>query len=279
MKNAPAVIKKAEVPDLASVANSLMCINARSRETYGYYMKSYKHYCEKNNLPQDFTSITQWLDSIDNSNSKTVALAAVKAVLKQLYKSDPRFLQLRQDLADIKLIKKHRAVTGSMYLTKPMIDELIKKSPKNISLMIEAFFWTALRCSELLSIELKNCTLAGKVYEIRVVGKGSKENVVYLEKKFFEKCKSFFGSKKYLFEHKGKQFSREHVSREIAKAGLLIGKDISAHKLRHSAACYMRDVRKLPLDKISKALNHSSIATTAGFYLHGAPDAKERGII
>lgn len=266
-------------PDLVAVAGQIMKVNKRSRQTYGYYMQSFKNYCDKKGISADFDAITQWLDSFENSNTKAVALASVKAVLGQLYKRDPRLLILKQELDEIKPVKKYTAITRAHYLTKPEIDDLIKKSPPRIALIIEALFWTGLRCTEIASIKLENCTLVEKVYEIKVVGKGNKENICFLSKKFFEKCRKFFDGKVYLFEHKGKQYSREHLTREIAKAGDLIGKNISAHVIRHSTACFLRDDRKLSIDKISRALNHSSISTTAGFYLHGAPDAKERGIV
>ena len=275
-------LRQKETPlDLVAAAGQLTKIAKSSRDTYANYMKSFKRYCTEKSVKADFDAISGWLDTYDSSASKTIALAAIKAVLKSVYRGDARLAVLRQNLEDITVVKKIKSISRTQYLTKKEVDRLIKIAPKNISLMIEAFFWTALRCSELLNIELKHCILVGKVYEIKVVGKGSKENLVYLEKNFFNDCKKFFGGEKYLFCHgkPEKKFTRRFVSREISKAGEKIGKNISAHSMRHSAACFMRDVQKMSIDKISRALNHSDISITAGFYLHGAPTAEERGIV
>ena len=148
--------------------------------------------------------------------------------------------------------------------------------------MIEALFWTGLRVSELLSIKYENCTLLKdkKIYEVRVIGKRRKENTVYITQKLFNKIVKEFNGYVYIFEKNKKPYRREHVSMEIKRSAVKIGRpEISAHNLRHSKAMYLVNDRKLSIDKVQRALNHSSASTTIAFYLHNKPTPEEQSII
>ena len=269
------------IPDLAKIAGELTTVSKGSRETYKYAMNSWVNFCKSRGIEQNFDAIPEWLESVSPA-TRVSYLAAMKNVLKKLYQHDPRYAQMRLNLDDIKIKKsQHRAVTKSMYLTKEEVAKLIKKCPKHIGLMVQTLFYTGLRISELLNIELKHCILEKNVYEIRVIGKRSKEACVFLEKKFFESLKMFFKGEKLLFCHgkSQKKFNRTFISQEIHKYGLLIGKNMSAHNLRHSYAMYLVNDRKLSIDKVQRAMNHGNSSTTIAFYLHNKPTPEELGIV
>ena len=63
-------------------------------------------------------------------------------------------------------------------------------------------------------------------------------------------------------------YAREYVSAQIKKIGHRIGREISAHTLRHSFAT--RKVQQLPgkLDAVSRYLGHSSPSITLAMYCH-----------
>lgn len=276
------VVQNRNAPDLSAVVQKLR-VGPETKKTYKFAMNSFKNYCQTNKINPDLDSLIKWLESVKSPSTQSTYIAAVKKVMSEVYKYDPRLIELKADLDNIRQVKRDFTVTESGYLKKDEVDKLIKLAPKNIGIMIEFLFWTGLRVSEMINCEHSKCKLIenGKksYYEIRIVGKRSKEAIVYINVKMYKKINNYFNGKTYLFEHDSKQFSREHVTREIARAGLLIGRDISAHKLRHSFACYLRDVKKLPLDKIQKALHHESLTTTASYYLHDAPSPDEIGII
>jgi integrase len=280
-KNALALINKSCIKeiDLIKEAGSLRKLSENSRTTYKYQMKAYMDYCKEKTLSQDMDSLLAWIIQTKNSETQTLRLAAAKKVFYSIFKNDPRLNDLKESLEEIKPAVRNRAITESGYLKKKEVDLFMKKAPEQIGKIFGIMFWTGCRISEALNIELSNCQLINNVIEIRIVGKGKKENIVYLSEKFFNECKDFFKSKKYLIEHDGLRYNRSYVNRMITEQGVkILDRHISAHMARHSKAMYLRDVMKLPIDKIQKALNHSNVKTTIDYYLHSRATAKEQGI-
>ncbi len=70
-----------------------------------------------------------------------------------------------------------------------------------------------------------------------------------------------------LENHCGRPFSRQYVTREIARAAKrVLGRHITAQDLRHSRATDLfQKTRRLK--GVSKMLGHASIVTTAKFYV------------
>ena len=269
------------IPDLVEFTDK-MRLTPTTKQTYKYAMISFKKYCTKNNLNQDLDSLLQWVYSTSNKSTQATYIAAVKRILGEIFKYDPRLPMLKESLEELRPTKRDQSITESKYLKKSEVDELIKISKPWLSLMIEALFWTGLRVSELLSIKYENCTLLKdkKIYEVRVIGKRRKENTVYITQKLFNKIVKEFNGYVYIFEKNKKPYRREHVSMEIKRAAVKIGRpEISAHNLRHSKAMYLVNDRKLSIDKVQRALNHSSASTTIAFYLHNKPTPEEQGII
>jgi integrase len=273
------IVQNNAFPDLSLIAEKLPKLSEESRKTYSYAMNSFKHYCEKNSVPIGIDSLVEWIQSMENGNTQKCYLAAIKKVMRQLFKFDPRLQNILSSLEEIHPEKKDMTITRSKYLTKEEIYQLIHKSPKNLSAIIEVMFWTGFRVSSILNIELEKCTFVESgYYEIRVKGKRNKENTGFIDKKLYDKCKKLFNGKKFLFEHKEKKFTREYISRSITTLGRkILDKKISAHTTRRSFACYLLYERGITLDKVQKAMNHSSINTTA-IYLSGKATPEEIGI-
>jgi integrase len=151
--------------------------------------------------------------------------------------------------------------------------------------MIEVLYQTGLRITELLSIKLEDCILINrkgkKSYrEVKVKQKRNKEGTVFINDNLYKKVYKFFKSEKYLFEHEGKQYTRQFVSMEIKRMGAKIGRpEIHAHTIRHSFAMKLVNDKKLSIDQVQRAMNHSSSATTISFYLHNKPTPEDLGVI
>lgn len=276
-----AVIKKPESNDLVLAVDRLRSISPETKKTYKFAMKSYDNYCREKGLKPDLDSLMSWLESVSTSTTQATYIAAVKKIFSEIYRNDPRLPDLKASLEEIRPVKRDMTITSSKYLTKKEIDELVKISPPRLSLMIETMFITALRISELLNLRHDHMTEVkdGKktYYEMRIVGKRNKENTVYISSELYKRINKVFNSKIFLFEHNGRQYRREFITMEIKRFGKLLGKNISAHKIRHSRAMNLAE-RGVSLDKISKFLCHASIGTTAGFYLHSKPSLDELNI-
>lgn len=274
--NELATIKKY---NLIQVAQTLQ-VSAKTCETYANAMLAFKKFCDSNGIAEDLDSLKRWILSSKSAATQTLYVAASKKVFSALFKGDPRLIELQQTLSEIKPVKRSIAITESKYLSKEEVEKLIAVSPKKVALVIKTLFVTGLRISELLDIKFEDCTSIrdGKVYEVNVLGKGNKQNVVYISKELHDEISDTFTDKIFLFGHDGSQYRREYVSNEIKRMGRKIGKNISAHTLRHSRAHDLME-RGVSIDKVSKFLNHSSIITTASFYLHSKPSLEELNII
>jgi integrase len=266
---------------LVAIANSLE-LSVRTKETYVAAMKSYIRYCEENSLRQDLDSLKSWIIATKSSSSQAVYIAAAKKVFSEIFRDDPRLNNIIDSLKKIHPTKRDLSIKESKFLTSDEIEELISVSSHHFGIIIRSLFQTGLRISELLNIKHVDCTSIrdGIAYEIKIIGKGNKENTVYLTKDLYLQIKNVFSEEGYLFSGDGGKthYRREYISFKIQKYGELIGKKIGAHTLRHSRAADLMS-RGVSIDKVSKFLNHASINTTASFYLHQKPSLEELGII
>lgn len=254
-------------------------VSDNTRETYGYAVKGYLAYCRKHTTPHGIASMTAWLHTIENAETMSIALAAVKRVLGEVFKHDPRLHDLREELSRIKPSRRDKNIRESDYLTKSEVDRLAAGMPEGLACMALVMFWTGLRVSETLNIEIKNCRAVKSVVEIRVIGKRNKETTVFITDRLFKRCQKAFPFGDFLFHHKGKKYNRKYVGLQFAGYGKsILGKRVHPHIFRHSKAMYLKDVMKLSVDQVQKALNHASATTTIEHYFHGRPDAAAQGI-
>lgn len=265
---------------LVIVAESLQ-VEAKTKETYTNAMVSFARFCQNEGFSEDLDSLRAWLNSITVPATKALYIAAAKKVLNSLYKGDPRLIEVNEILASIKPLKRKMTVTESKYLNRREVDALIAGSSERVGLIIETLFVTALRISELLNIKLSDCVpiREGNVYEIRVIGKGNKQNLVFINKELYDRLRIVFKSKPFLIGHQKEKYRREYVSKRIKDYGFkVLNKKIGAHTLRHSRAYDLME-KGVSIDKVSKYLNHSTLSTTANFYLHTTPTLEELGVL
>jgi len=254
-----------------------------SIDTYTRCVNEYLKYLRENDLKDGIDGVKGFLKIIKSKKSpKTFNLTrqALKEYLSAKYQSEPLFLFAVQELfKSIKRAKIIQAVLDDKYLTYEQIEELSGKFTKPISLIFKSLFWSGCRVSELINIRLSDVKLDRNAI-IRILGKGSKEHVVYMPLKLYNEVREFFNGKEYLFETTGsRRFHRVNISKEIKRQAKKYGYNIGAHTLRHSRAMHLKDEMGLSADKISKALGHSDPIVTTRSYFHGSPSAEEMGIL
>jgi site-specific recombinase XerD len=138
------------------------------------------------------------------------------------------------------------------------------------------FLNCGIRLGELVGLNISSIDLAEA--KMRVLGKGSKERIVYLN----EACMT--AVREYLFErievetsdpalflsNQKKRISRRRVQQIVEnslKAAGLDGRGLSTHKLRHTAATLMYQYGHVDVLTLKSILGHESIATTE-IYTH-----------
>jgi integrase/recombinase XerD len=181
-----------------------------------------------------------------------------------------RRYQLEKALKEIKLLRINSGAIGkNQVLTGEEIQRLITEcQDRTISLMTEFLFTTGVRISEMLGVLLSDLKRINDHYEIRILGKGKKERAVFAGIDLIMRVQEHFQGTKWLFEHSGTPYSRISVTNRIRLQGtLILGREISAHTLRHSFA-----TEKLQqtgnLKAVSKYLGHASTSTTVDLYVH-----------
>jgi integrase/recombinase XerD len=143
--------------------------------------------------------------------------------------------------------------------------------------ILELFYATGLRVSELVNLEIDNINMENKM--LRCLGKGSKERIIpfgklacralekYLKESRPKLLREFEGDILFL-NSRGKKFSRQGISYLIkgyaGKAG--IKKKITPHTLRHTLATHLIE-NGADLRSVQEILGHSNIATTQ-IYTH-----------
>ncbi|MBO4245319.1 MAG: tyrosine recombinase XerC [Bacilli bacterium] len=140
-------------------------------------------------------------------------------------------------------------------------------------LIMELFYSTGMRLSELSNIKLND--INGD--EIKVLGKGSKERIVYLDKVANSLLKEYLKSDRTLFNPQenylilnkdGKKLSNrsiENIVKEIIREAS-IKKHVTPHTIRHTFATHLLN-NGCDLKVVQELLGHESLSTTQ-IYTH-----------
>ena len=155
-------------------------------------------------------------------------------------------------------------------------DPTLMTGMRNRTIM-EVFYATAIRLSELLALEVHHADLADKTLFIRK-GKGRKQRVVPLGKaatawlrKYLKKIRPNFAKKiprqRRLFVNQfGREMSEESVRAALRKYRIAAGiiKPVSPHVFRRSCATHLLQ-QGADIRYIQKLLGHDSLKTTQGY--------------
>lgn len=141
-------------------------------------------------------------------------------------------------------------------------------------LLIEMFYSTGCRVSEIINIKVNDIDFLNK--KIRIMGKGSKERIVYYgdyAKKYLDKYLSKGLDKDYLFVNKhGDKYTVEEIElivKDIMKH-LSIKTHVTPHTLRHTFATHLLN-NGADIRSVQELLGHSNLSTT-GIYTHVSSD-------
>jgi len=225
-----------------------------------------------------------WLNRLENTqgdglkkNTQNYHLIALRGFLKYLVKTDVKSLEPEK----VELAKQEQRqvdfLEGSdleRILEAPFkieLPEIIRKRDKAI---LELFFSTGLRVSELCKLKIENVNL--KKDEFTVRGKGAKLRVVFLsetaKQAIGEYLKTRLDTNPYLFiSHDKAAPGREEqvgltprsVQRLVQKYAKVAGitKEVTPHTLRHSYATDLL-MNGADIRSVQAMLGHSSITTT-----------------
>lgn len=154
-----------------------------------------------------------------------------------------------------------------------LLKELEPEADKEEILILEVFYFTGMRLSELINLKVKNFNNNS----LKILGKGSKERMIPLNKEISEKIAVHIQKKpivsEYIFNTKnGGKLYPMYVYRLVTKY-LAIIKNISKrspHILRHTFATHLMN-NGAELLSIKKLLGHENLMATQ-IYTHNSLD-------
>jgi len=197
-------------------------------------------------------------------------ISAVKSFLNYLYK-----FNLIENKLSLTLKNPKKDKLLPKYLNPSDVADVVKKSSSfdsfskiRNSLIILLLFNTGMRISELKDIKIEDINFDRN--EIRTIGKGDKERIVFftdytkdLLKKYISKREKIKTNSRYLFLSRlGKGISERMIRYIVSNTWKMqTGKGITPHQLRHSLATFLLN-EGVELKYIQEILGHENINTT-----------------
>jgi integrase/recombinase XerC len=206
-------------------------------------------------------------------------ISVLKSFYKYLYKKKYITKNYSSSLIFPKLVKKLPSFLSEKELEKLLGEKYITEVSILDKAVIELFYSTGIRLSELINLKLDNVSFRNRT--IKVFGKGSKERIVPFGKEAEKAVKNYLSIREicdlnkseYLFiSTAGKKLYPMKVNRLIRKNLSLVTdlKKKSPHILRHSFATHLLD-NGADIRAVKELLGHESLSTTQ-VYTHITPE-------
>ncbi|WP_456377515.1 tyrosine-type recombinase/integrase [Lutibacter sp.] len=273
-----------------SFLNYLALEKKYSQHTITAYLKdlnSFQEFCnnefdKQRIIEANYAQIRSWIVALVNANISNRTINRKISSLKSFYK----FLQKTKEI-DSNPLAKHKALKVPKQVQVPfsekeirnainLLDEEVDFESLRNRLIIELFYTTGMRRSELINLKLTNLDFANET--VKVLGKRNKERYIPLLKpvqnslkKYIEVRNEMNTNETYLFlTKKGKKIYNTLVYRVINNYFSSVSSKVkkSPHILRHSFATHLLN-EGADLNSVKELLGHSSLASTQ-VYTHSS---------
>ncbi len=188
-----------------------------------------------------------------------------------------------------KQLPKHLSVEESVDLLTAVQEDTSSRSRARDYAILTLFLNCGLRLSELAGIRFSD--LDPELRSMRVVGKGSKERIVYLNDACREAIRAYLPVRRsavvkpseadaLFISRQGQRISVKTVQWMVKKylgAAGLSYKNYSTHKLRHTAATLMYQTGNVDIRVLKDILGHEQLTTTQ-IYTHVSDSGMERAM-
>ena len=231
-----------------------------------------------------YTLIRSWIVFMVDAEMSTISVNRKIASLKAFYK----FL-LKTKQIEINPLTKHKALKTPKKIQIPFSEEELNNVLHQIQykegfeglrdkLIIDLFYTTGIRRSELIGVQISNIDLTNGT--IKVLGKRNKERIIPLLPVVVMQVKSYVAERKelaavvdvdFLFLlSNGNKLNETFVYRLINDYFSNVSEKVkkSPHMLRHTFATHMLN-HGADLNSIKELLGHSSLASTQ-VYTHSS---------
>ena len=257
-------------------------------EAYKRDLNEYFLYLKENNkdyLNMDYESIRKYLSYLTDKKDTNSTISRKISSLRGFYS----YLRLNEFIKNnpfklINLPKKEQKLPRFFYYNE--LEELFNACDTSTSLgqrnlaILEVLYATGTRVSELINIKLEDINFKEK--QIKVLGKGNKERIVFLGEYAVDALQDYLNDG-YLFlnrynldyvflNHLGNKITRRGIEDILTKLikKTSIDKKKSPHMIRHSFATHLLN-EGCDLESVQEMLGHESISATA-IYTHVTDD-------
>lgn len=204
--------------------------------------------------------------------------SAIKGLFKYLTVSTS--LLKNNPVKDIELPKQKKSLPKFLTLDEScrLLDAADNENPESLRdyCILTLFLNCGMRLSELVGINKNDINYTE--HTLRLIGKGNKERIVYLNDACIEVLRSYTDSREntdaephaLFLSRLGKRISKrrvQQITENALKMAELDGRGLSVHKLRHTAATLMYQHGGVDTRILKEILGHESIATTE-IYTH-----------
>jgi len=212
--------------------------------------------------------------------TKNQIISTLKKFFAYIEKNSKTLYDFSKVFEDIKIRKPKREPKGLNEVNyKKLIDYMdeYKKMANDFTnhrnaLLLKIMLFGGARVSEAISIKFEDIKQSPReeLYEIQVIGKGSKQRKIYIEKSLIDdeiyylmNQTGLFGSHDYIAKTKTlKKMDRVQLYKAVNIIYGLAGvKESMLHALRHTYA--KEKAKNIPLPVLQKLMGHSDINTTA----------------
>ncbi len=221
-----------------------------------------------------------------NDSFRARKVASLRSFFNYLYVKEKSINENPAQNLDTPKLKKRLPKYLSLEQSIELLKVIDGKFKQRDLAMFMLFLTCGLRLSELVGIDIRNVDLSKKT--LKVVGKGNKERIVFLNDLCVETIKKYLevrpadglagDDRNALFiSSKNKRITGRSVEMLAKKYFELAGIDSSVytpHKLRHTAATIMYRDGNVDVRTLQKILGHESLSTTQ-IYTHVSDDFME----
>lgn len=230
----------------------------------------------------------------NKAKSRARKLSAIKSFFKYLtnrkFISDNPAANIESPAIGNKSLPKYLTLDESISLLQAVETDTDSKTRERDYAIITLFLNCGMRLSELVGISLND--IDRDLRSLRVIGKGSKERVVYLNDACREALRRYLSvrgqdnqiqikDKNALFlSSRHQRISNKTVQYLVYKYLKLAGleyKHFSTHKLRHTAATLMYQTGKVDVRVLKDILGHEQLNTTQ-IYTHVSDESMEKAM-
>ena len=305
-------------------ANYMLTIQGRSEKTASEYLVDLRTFCrymkaKREGLPLNdeemqkidisgldkvfFESVSEQevyeyigyttLDRKNGTSTRSRKLSALRSFYKFMTVRQKHFennpVKNIESPAKKKQLPKHLSIDESVELLSAVKNDKESKTKERDFCILTLFLNCGMRVSELCSISLGD--IDRDLTSLRVVGKGSKERVIYLNSAAREALAEYLKLRLAMSESGPKEnalfLSRLNkrisvktvqwmVKKYLGEAGLEY-KHYSTHKLRHTAATLMYQSGNVDIRVLKDILGHEQLNTTQ-IYTHVSNEGMEKAM-